>query len=265
MKKLQDIALLMTLSSVLILTLTGCSGGSRNDPPKDDHIKRVSLQMTTFCENDPYTTLQYNFARNIGDGAGITFGCIGFTTGTFSGNIVIQHYTALNPNNVLAKYIPALNRIDSIARASGGKTSDTTGLDNFIQDVQNCFDPLFRQAQIYILNQKYWNPAVNAAAEIGAIYPISLAFIYDMCVNHGAEGAQRYINQTNTAMGGSPKNGIDEKQWLTKCISIRYNAFKNDRCYAYLRVLNSGNLNLVTPFPFTCYGDTATIDGNVGY
>ena len=76
--------------------LTGCNGGGSNKLNNSTLTyttlqKAASLQMTTFCENDPQKTLQFNYAQNIGDGAGITFGCIGFTTGTYSGNILI-HY-----------------------------------------------------------------------------------------------------------------------------------------------------------------------------
>ena len=108
------------------------------------------------------------------------------------------------------------------------------------------------------------------ATGIGARYAVTLAFIYDMCVNHGAEGAQKFIDQTNSGMGGSPATGVDEKQWLMKCIDIRYNSLvlnqgstAANRCNAFLRVLQSGNVNLTTPFPFTCYGDTCAINGNV--
>ncbi len=253
-----------------IIMLAGCSGGGNkpNNSPLTytTSQKAASLQMTTFCENDPATTLQFNFAQNIGDGAGITFGCIGFTTGTYSGNILIHYYTTLNPNNTLAKYIPALDRIDGLVKASGTKSNDTTGLDNFINDVRNCTDPLFKKAQLHVLDQMYWNPAVAAATNIGAKYALTLAFIYDMCVNHGDEGAQRLIDQTTAAMGGSPATGISERQWLTKCISIRSGNFPGgaDRHNAFLRVLNSGNVNLTLPFPFTVYGDTCTINGNVG-
>lgn len=252
---------------IIIFLLTGCGGGGA--PPGGTLLpsdrKAVILQMTTFCENDPYTTLQYNYAENNGDGAGITFGCIGFTTGTFSGNILIKYYTVLNPDNTLAKYIPALDRIDNQVRVTGTKSDDTTGLDNLISDVQNCTDPLFKEAQRHQLNQLFWDPAVQMAENIGAKYPITLAFLYDMCVNHGRDGAQRYVNQTSAAMGGTPLSGIDERQWLTRAISIRNTILGSDRSIAYQRVLNSGNVNLVTPFAFSVYGDTCTIDGNVGY
>ena len=79
---------MLILSSVL--SLAGCSGGGAQTSQNLSTItaqKGACLQMTTFCENAPATTLQYNYAQNINDGSGITFGCIGFTTGTYDGNI----------------------------------------------------------------------------------------------------------------------------------------------------------------------------------
>jgi chitosanase len=264
--------LLPLFFSILVLSIFGCNN-NRSTKTGDTSLsvtlaqKRASIQMTTFCESDPYTTLQFNFAQNNNDGAGITFGCLGFTTGTYSGNILIKYYTTLNPDNVLAKYIPALDLIDSKVRATGVKSDDVTGLDNLITDVQNCTDPLFEEAQKYELDQMYWSPAVALATEIGAQYPLTVAFIYDMCINHGQDGAERYVEKTTAALGGSPATGISETKWLRKCINIRLNALATNkyRCNAFQGVLDTGNVNLVTPFSFTCYGDTCTIDGNVGY
>jgi len=87
----------------------------------------VCLQLTTACENSS-GTFDYNYAENIGDGRGITFGAIGFTTGTYDGNELIKYYTQLNPNNSLAKYIPALDKIDSGKHDADFKNDDVTGL-----------------------------------------------------------------------------------------------------------------------------------------
>ena len=51
----------------------------------DTTAKNATLQMTTTLENSD-TQLQFNYAENINDGRGITFGIIGFCTGTYDGN-----------------------------------------------------------------------------------------------------------------------------------------------------------------------------------
>src|SRR5665647_2109628 len=149
----------------------------------DTNAKNATLQMTTTLENSN-TSLQWNYAKNIGDGRGITFGAIGFCTGTYDGNILIKYYTTLNPDNKLAKYIPALNTIDTSPHNAAGEDGNPSvaGLTNFIRDVQNCNDPLFKQAQLYELDQLYYNPAVTMFYRIGAKNSLTLAFIYDMSV-----------------------------------------------------------------------------------
>ena len=226
--------------------------------PSTDTIKNAMLQITTTFENSD-TKLHYNYAENIGDGRGITFGCIGFCTGTYDGNILIKHYTKLNPNNTLAKYIPALDAIDNGSHNSAGGDGNPSvvGLSGFIQDVKNCDDPLFKKAQMDKLDELYYNPAMSLAEGIGAKYPLTRAFIYDMCVRHGEDGAKSVIRQAGTLQ--------DELTFLKSMFSIREKMLKNeglgdvDRVDGFRGIID--NINLVTPFTFVAYGDKFTIDG----
>jgi chitosanase len=243
---------------------------SSTPTPQASGTKAKALQMTTACENST-TKLQYNYAENIGDGRGVTFGFVGFCTGTYDGNMLIKYYTKLNPSNTLAKYIPALDAIDSGSHSQNGGDSNpgTSGLDGFIKDVNSCTDPLFKQAQIYMADQLYWNPAVKIADSIGAKNPLTQAFIYDMCVNHGEDGAQDFVNKAKNALGGTPGTGIDENAFLSKVMDLRYSYLKtedsagSDRVNAFRRILTSGNVGLSAPFSFTVYGDAFTIDGAI--
>jgi len=219
--------------------------------------------MTATLENST-TQLQFNYAENLGDGRGITFGCIGFCTGTYDGNILIKHYTELNPDNTLAKYIPALDKIDSGSHDAAdwdGKPS-VEGLSGFIQDVNACDDPLFKKAQMDKLDELYYDPAMEIANSIGVKNALTKAFIYDMCVRHGTDGAEDIIKAAGTLSN-------DENTFLLKLISLRDAELKReglgdvDRDQGFKNVLNSGNVNLKTPFTFVAYGDDFTIDGNL--
>ena len=257
----KHIYILMLL--VLIFSISPCLAGS--------NAKSAMLQMTTTLENSE-TQLQWNYAENINDGRGITFGIIGFCTGTYDGNKLIKYYTTLNPNNPLAKYIPALNKIDAGPHNAAGGDGNPSGksLTNFINDVHKCNDPLFKQAQLYELDQLYYNPAVTMFNHIGAKNRLTLAFIYDMCVRHGTDGAQSIINVATSSLGGTPKTGIDENVYLSKLISLRDSQLKRenlgdlDRDVGFKKVLKSGNVNLTTPFTFVAYGDSFTITGDLG-
>lgn len=230
------------------------------------NMKNVILQMTATLENSD-TQLQFNYAENLGDERGITFGCIGFCTGTYDGNILIEHYTELNPDNALAKYIPVLDKIDAGPHdaADGDGNPRVEGLSGFIQDVNSCDDPLFKKAQMDKLDEFYYNPAMEIADSIGAKNSLTKAFIYDMCVRHGVDQTEDIINNAGT----TPKQGADENTYLRKLILLRNAKLKQegiedvDRNQGYKNLLNSGNVDLKTPFKFVAYGDTFTIDGKL--
>ena len=59
--------------------------------------------LVSMGENDD-TTVNYGFAKNIGDGRGYTVGKVGFCTGTGDFIIVAACYNDLKPGNVLSKY-----------------------------------------------------------------------------------------------------------------------------------------------------------------
>ena len=234
--------------------------------------KAAIMQQYFTCENNqviPY----WNYAENIKDDRGITFGFIGFTTGTYDGNILIHHYTKMNPDNVLAKYIPALDAIDAGPHNSDADhdgNPSVVGLGNFIQDVNSINDPLWAQAQLWLFNTMYWDIAVRRANSIGAQYEVTLGVIFDANGRHGEDGAQALIDLTTAAMGGTPATGVNEKKWLNKFIAIRDVKLKSenlgdqDRQNGYKEDIAAGNYNMVTPYVIHTYGDPYTIDGILG-
>jgi len=254
-----------TDTALVLLMVTAAPGG---DITPTQHTKAVILSMVAIPENSQ-TTLAYDYAENIGDGRGITFGIIGFTTGTYDGNEWLHHYTQLNAGNRLAKYIPALDAIDA-GPHPGGLSADVTGLDNFISDFHASLnDTHFKQSQLDKMDELYWNPALAKARSLGIQMNITLSELFDACVNHGEGGMADIVADTNAAMGGSPKTGVDEIQWLTKFLDLRFEVLDSDatwqgatdRIGMYRRLLATGNTSLATPFTVTCYGDSFTVTG----
>jgi chitosanase len=243
----------MVLISLLLMAVPCAASG-----------KEAALQMTTALENSA-TEMQFNYAENLGDGRGITFGCIGFCTGTYDGNILIKHYTELNPGNDLARFIPALDAIDSGSHdaAGGDGNPGVEGLDGFIEAVEGCDDPLFKKAQLDMLDKLYWDPAMKLAEGAGCKNALTKAFIYDMCVRHGPDDAQSIMNEAGSV-------GDDENAYLERLFQYRDSALKKeglgdvDRDDGYKQVLEAGNTNLVTPFMFGAYGDMFKITGDPG-
>jgi len=228
-------------------------------------LKGVSMSMVSTLENSE-TTPQWNYAENLGDDHGITFGAVGFCTGTYDGNILIHYYTTLNPNNNLAKYIPVLDAIDAENDILPGEYNDNvSGLENFISDVQSCDDPLFKQAQLYEIDELYWNPAVEKFGAIGASRNLTQAYIYECSINHGLNGAQTIIDGATTNCSGTPGSGVDESTYLASMIDVRNATYgTTTRNIGWSNLVIDGNLDIVPNFTFYAWGDEFTITGDIG-
>lgn len=220
----------------------------------------TALQLTSLFENST-PVLQYGYAENIGDGRGITFGFVGFCSGTCDGSQMLNEYERLKGPNSLSKYIAPMEAID----ASGGCFSgSTTGLDGFIQAVgAAASDPLFIQAQLNIADKLYIGPSQAKVSQLGFSLPITQGELVDAYINHGDSGAVNMINQATSSVGTS-----DERAWLKKFLEIRLNVLAADstwssavdRVKVYQKLLNEGNVNLDTPMTVSVYGTTFTLN-----
>ncbi|WP_410508557.1 chitosanase [Methanosarcina hadiensis] len=236
--------------------------------PADAYNK--SVQMLAVCENNQVTP-KWNYAENIYDNRGITFGAIGFTTGTWDGNILIKYYTELNPNNTLSKYIPALDAIDAGPHPYNDESSSnsTVGLDNFITDVNNIDDPLWQTAQLHLIQEMYWNPTVAAWNRIGASNQLTLAFLYNTNIRFGQDYMELFISGATAQCGGTPGAGVDENTYLRALMAemdaqiVKEGWGDTDRSDGFKTLLEEGNVNLTTPFIFTEYGDSYVITGDL--
>jgi chitosanase len=254
--------------------VSGCGGSSGNDTPSandispDDHEKAVMLSLVAIAENSQ-TTPVFDYAENINDGRGITFGIIGFTTGTFDGNEWLHHYTSVNPTNRLAKYSPAMDAIDAGPHPDG-MSDDVTGLDGFIADFRASLnDAYFKQSQIDVMDEMYWTPSLTMARSLGIQHNIMLAQIFDASIQMGEDGMADIVDQTSLALGGAPRDGVDEIRWLTGFLDAREDVLSQDpvwnesidRIDMFRHLLQTGNYSLETPFDVTCYGDSFTATG----
>jgi chitosanase len=230
--------------------------------------KNVILALTCVAENDT-TSFVYNYAENIHDGRGITFGIIGFTSGTFDGTQLLKRIRNLDPSHPLCAYIPAFERIDGLH--SGGHVDDVTGLGNFIADfTEYGDDAVARRAQLELLGELYWDPAEKISDGLSLKLAISRGEIYDSCVKHGESGAFTIVRRANDKVG-SPAGGTDEIAWLREYLTQRVQYYVENhedtvgsvpRVDMYRRILDSGNYVLAPPFDVFCYDKTAiTITG----
>lgn len=231
----------------------------------DPHKKEIALQLVSSAENSSLDwRAQYKYIEDIGDGRGYTAGIMGFCSGTGDMLDVVQFYTQLKPNNnILAKYIPALERVDG--------SSSHSGLDpTFVKDWKTAAeDPLFQQAQDHERDTVYFNPAIQQAKADG-LQALGQFIYFDAMVMHGpGDDPVSFGGIRATAMhhAKTPAQGGDEATYLNAFLDARVAAMHTEAAHddtsrvdTEQRVfLQQGNLGLSTPLSWHTYGDPYTI------
>ncbi|MCW7985058.1 chitosanase [Streptomyces platensis subsp. clarensis] len=237
------------------------AGADLDDPAK----KEIAMQLVSSAENSSLDwKAQYGYIEDIGDGRGYTGGIIGFTSGTHDMRELVELYTHRKPDNVLAKYLPALREVD------GGDSHD--GLDpGYPEDWKKAArDPAFQKAQNDERDRLYFDPAVEQgkADGIGALGQFAY---YDALVVHGG-GDDRTgfpaIRERALAKADPPSRGGDEKTYLNAFLDARVWAMRQEEAHsdtsrvdtAQRVFLKNGNLALHTPLTWKVYGDSYHID-----
>ena len=264
MKRILAAAVILWIAFAVI---SCASGGSDDpaDPPAGsaDVTKNVIMALTCIPENDTVSFV-YNYAENRNHGRGITFGIIGFTSGTFDGTVLLKRIAGKDPDHPLCDYIPAFEYIDSLH--TEGHTDNLTGLDNFIADFTKYGnDAVVKEAQLELLDELYWDPAMRIAETRGIKLNITKGQIYDACIRHGASGARTIAERTDAAIG-SPSAGADETAWLKRYFDERKKLYQEEGVTGpfpridvlYQGILDSGNVMLIPPFDVMC-NDNVTV------
>ncbi len=217
-------------------------------------------QLISLFENNTLE-FQYGYAEILHDGRGITAGRAGFTTGTGDAYIVVKQYTEKVPNNPLAQYVAELKRL-----LTANNRDDVSGLDGFMSAWQKAAqDPIFRSIQDWNMNQMYYIPAIMHSNIQGLQFALSRAVLYDTNIQHGngndPDSLTALLKETQQRSGGTPKTGINEKEWLKTFLQVRraHLAHAHDqstrkawaasvtRVDVWSAIANSGNYNLTGP------------------
>ncbi|MFD7905271.1 chitosanase [Kitasatospora sp. NPDC059747] len=230
----------------------------------DPHEKDIAMQLVSSAENSSLDwKAQYKYIEDIGDGRGYTAGIIGFCSGTGDMLDLVQHYTALKPGNVLAKYLPALKKVNGSASHAGLGTP-------FVKDwAAAAKDPVFQQAQNDERDRVYFNPAVGRAKADGLRALGQFAY-YDAIVMHGpGDGSDSFGGIRAAAMkkARTPAQGGDEATYLKAFLEARKVVMKKEEAHSDTsRVdteqtvfLNAGDFDLNPPLHWKVYGDSYSI------
>ena len=231
---------------------TAPAGTPLDDPAKKD----VAMQLVSAAENSSLDwRAQFSYIEDIGDGRGYTAGIIGFCSGTGDMLELVEAYTAAKPGNVLARYLPALRRVNG--------TDSHAGLDpDFTRDWRAAAaDPVFRDAQESERDRLYFDPSVRDAKADGVRALGQFAY-YDAAVMHGHSG-MRSIRNAALRVARPPAQGGSEAAWLRAFLDARVVEMKKEAAHeetsrvdtAQRVFLEAGNLDLRTPLEFSVYGD----------
>src|ERR1700754_342085 len=99
---------------VLVLAVLGGAPASAAAPGLDrPDRKEIAMQLVSSAENSTLEwRRQYTYLEDIGDGRGYTGGIIGFCSGTGDMLVVVRRYTRAEPHNPLARFLPAVRRVN---------------------------------------------------------------------------------------------------------------------------------------------------------
>lgn len=230
------------------------SHASKNleDPAKKD----VAMRLVSAAENSSLDwRAQFGYIEDIHDGRGYTAGIIGFCSGTGDMLELVEAYTAMNPSNVLAGYLPALRAVNG--------TDSHHGLGRkFKRDwARAADDPAFQAAQEAERDRLYFTPSVRAG-EADGVRALGQFAYYDASVMHGYD-VMLVIRSRALRHARPPSQGGDERTWLNAFLEERVVEMNkeeahsdNSRVDTAQRVfLDSGNLDLDPPLTFEVYGD----------
>ena len=230
----------------------------------DAHKKDIAMQLVSSAENSSLDwKAQYKYIEDIKDGRGYTAGIIGFCSGTGDMLELVQHYTDVKPGNVLAKYLPALRKVNGTASHTGLGTAFTNDWATAAKDT------VFQTAQNDERDRVYFNPSVSQAKADGLRALGQFAY-YDAIVMHGP-GSDSVsfggIRATAMKKAKTPAQGGDETTYLNAFLDARKAAMLTEAAHddtsrvdTEQRVfLNAGNLDLTPPLKWKTYGDSYTI------
>lgn len=228
-----------------------------DDPAK----KEIAMKIVSSAENSSLDwKAQYKYIEDIDDGRGYTAGIIGFCSGTGDMLDLVEYYTQIKPGNVLAKYLPALRKVDG--------SDSHAGLDpNFTKDwAKAAQDADFKKAQDHERDRVYFNPSVNQGKADG-VGVLGQFIYYDAIVMHGDGGDStsfRNIRKRALSKAKPPSQGGNETAYLNAFLDARVWAMKQEEAHsdtsrvdtAQRVFLKKGNLNLNAPLDWKVYGDS---------
>ncbi|WP_310250691.1 chitosanase [Nocardioides sp. BE266] len=222
--------------------------------------KEIAMELVSSAENSSLDwRAQFSYIEDIGDGRGYTAGIIGFCSGTGDMLRVVRAYTRAKPGNRLARFLPALRRVND--------TDSHRGLGRpFVKAWRKAaHDPAFQRAQERERDTGYFRPAVRLAKSDG-LGALGQFIYYDAAVVHGVDG-MKGVRRRALRSAATPGAGGSETSYLEAFLDERVVEMKKEAPHenvdrvelAQRRFLHEGNLGLTPPLRWSVYGDAYEI------
>ncbi len=234
--------------------------GASMDDLSSPRKKEIAMELVSSAENSSLNwRAQYGYIQDIHDGRGYTAGIVGFTSGTGDMLEVVTMYTRARRRNPLARFLPALRRVNG--------TPSHRGLGSaFVAAWKRAAARrAFQRVQEDERDRVYFNPAVRLAKSDGLRALGQFAY-YDGAVVHGFDGL-RLVRHRTLAHAQPPAVGGDQVGYLNAFLNERDVEMRKEAAHHDLsrveneqrKFLREGNLDLNPPLQWSTYGDQYSI------
>ncbi|WP_433355165.1 chitosanase [Microtetraspora malaysiensis] len=244
--------------------VSAAAADGRHTDLADPHKKEIAMRLVSSAENSSLNwKAQYKYIEDIDDDRGYTAGIIGFCSGTGDMLDLVELYTRRKPGNVLARYLPALRKVNG--------TDSHKGLGPAFERAwrRAAKDKEFQRAQNDERDRVYFTPAVRQAKRDG-LHALGQFAYYDAIVMHGGgDDAASFgaIRRNAMKKARTPARGGDEVAYLNAFLDARTAAMKTEEAHsdtsrvdtAQRVFLKAGNLDLDPPLRWKVYGDSYSI------
>jgi chitosanase len=222
--------------------------------------KEIAMELVSSAENSTLEwRREYGYIEDIGDGRGYTGGLIGFCSGTGDMLALVRSYVTAEPGDPLARFLPALRRVDGSASHRG------LGRPFVAAWRRAAADPVFQRLQRRERDRVYFDPAVRRAKADG-LGPLGQFIYYDAIVMHGPGSSYSSfggIRARAIARAPTPAQGGSEVRYLNAFLDVRRALMKTEAKHGdtsriddeQRRFLREGNLGLHPPLVWHTYGD----------
>ncbi len=255
--------MLRTLFATTVITLILATGAAASPHPSGlaaPAEKQIAMELVSSAENSTLDwRREYGYLEDIGDGRGYTGGLIGFCSGTGDMLALVRSYAAAEPGDPLARFLPALRRVNGTASHAG------LGAPFVSAWHRAAHDPVFRRMQMRELDRVYFDPAV-ARAKADGLGTLGQFIYYDAIVMHGpgqSHGSFGWIRAQALRRSKTPAMGGSQVEYLNAFLDVRRALMKTESKHGdtsriddeQRRFLREGNLALRPPLVWHTYGD----------